>query len=144
MTTLSTWFLCVFFDKLHQKKWTNKCFCLILCTKYSLIIFTLKIFVACACIYGNTLMEQLIWHECVFYLLFTHSFLKLFRLIYWLNAHFAFTISQASDESSLRALENLMTEFFHSCTTNERKREIGMFKFTEKSNRFIHGLVKGS
>uniref|UniRef100_A0A674B526 Exportin 6 n=1 Tax=Salmo trutta TaxID=8032 RepID=A0A674B526_SALTR len=28
-------------------------------------------------------------------------------------------------ESSLRALESLMTEFFHSCTTNERKREIG-------------------
>uniref|UniRef100_A0A3P8XV62 Importin N-terminal domain-containing protein n=1 Tax=Esox lucius TaxID=8010 RepID=A0A3P8XV62_ESOLU len=30
----------------------------------------------------------------------------------------------ASEESSLRALESLMTEFFHSCTTNERKREI--------------------
>uniref|UniRef100_A0A3Q4GK89 Exportin 6 n=1 Tax=Neolamprologus brichardi TaxID=32507 RepID=A0A3Q4GK89_NEOBR len=27
-------------------------------------------------------------------------------------------------EASLRALEGLMTEFFHSCTTNERKREI--------------------
>uniref|UniRef100_A0A3P8P010 Importin N-terminal domain-containing protein n=1 Tax=Astatotilapia calliptera TaxID=8154 RepID=A0A3P8P010_ASTCA len=30
----------------------------------------------------------------------------------------------ASEEASLRALEGLMTEFFHSCTTNERKREI--------------------
>uniref|UniRef100_A0A8C7QXJ4 Importin N-terminal domain-containing protein n=1 Tax=Oncorhynchus mykiss TaxID=8022 RepID=A0A8C7QXJ4_ONCMY len=33
-------------------------------------------------------------------------------------------LSSASEESSLRALESLMTEFFHSCTTNERKREI--------------------
>lgn len=33
--------------------------------------------------------------------------------------------SQASEEASLRALESLMTEFFHNCTTNERKREIG-------------------
>ncbi|XP_012676980.1 exportin-6 [Clupea harengus] len=30
----------------------------------------------------------------------------------------------ATEETSLRALESLMTEFFHSCTTNERKREI--------------------
>ncbi|XP_069761396.1 exportin-6 isoform X5 [Narcine bancroftii] len=30
----------------------------------------------------------------------------------------------ASEEASLRALESLMTEFFHSCTSNERKREI--------------------
>uniref|UniRef100_G1LX17 Exportin-6 n=1 Tax=Ailuropoda melanoleuca TaxID=9646 RepID=G1LX17_AILME len=30
----------------------------------------------------------------------------------------------ASEEASLRALEGLMTEFFHDCTTNERKREI--------------------
>uniref|UniRef100_A0A8D0CE85 Exportin 6 n=1 Tax=Scleropages formosus TaxID=113540 RepID=A0A8D0CE85_SCLFO len=30
----------------------------------------------------------------------------------------------ASEEASLRALETLMTEFFHCCTTNERKREI--------------------
>ncbi|XP_039630532.1 exportin-6 isoform X1 [Polypterus senegalus] len=30
----------------------------------------------------------------------------------------------ASEEASLRALESLMTEFFHSCTTNQRKREI--------------------
>ncbi|XP_054570522.1 exportin-6 isoform X4 [Eptesicus fuscus] len=30
----------------------------------------------------------------------------------------------ASEETSLRALESLMTEFFHDCTTNERKREI--------------------
>ena len=35
--------------------------------------------------------------------------------------------SQASEEASLRALESLMTEFFHNCTTNERKREIGEF-----------------
>ncbi|KAM4656879.1 exportin-6 isoform 8-T11 [Amazona ochrocephala] len=34
------------------------------------------------------------------------------------------TCSQASEEASLRALESLMTEFFHNCTTNERKREI--------------------
>lgn len=34
---------------------------------------------------------------------------------------------QASEEASLRALESLMTEFFHNCTTNERKREIGTF-----------------
>ncbi|EMP40835.1 Exportin-6 [Chelonia mydas] len=32
--------------------------------------------------------------------------------------------NQASEEASLRALESLMTEFFHNCTTNERKREI--------------------
>ncbi len=38
-----------------------------------------------------------------------------------------FIIHQASEEASLRALESLMTEFFHSCTTNERKREIGKF-----------------
>ncbi|XP_068003434.1 exportin-6 isoform X4 [Melanerpes formicivorus] len=30
----------------------------------------------------------------------------------------------ASEEASLRALESLMTEFFHNCTSNERKREI--------------------
>eukprot|EP00062_Callorhinchus_milii_P009071 gi/632952470/ref/XP_007891869.1/ PREDICTED: exportin-6 isoform X3 [Callorhinchus milii] len=30
----------------------------------------------------------------------------------------------ASEESSLQALDSLMTEFFHNCTTNERKREI--------------------
>ncbi|KAM6156221.1 exportin-6 isoform 1-T1 [Rhynchocyon petersi] len=30
----------------------------------------------------------------------------------------------ASEEASLRALESLMTEFFHDCTTNERKHEI--------------------
>ncbi|XP_027965980.1 exportin-6 isoform X3 [Eumetopias jubatus] len=33
----------------------------------------------------------------------------------------------ASEEASLRALESLMTEFFHDCTTNERKREIALF-----------------
>lgn len=37
--------------------------------------------------------------------------------------------SQASVEASLRALESLMTEFFHSCTTNDRKREIGEFLY---------------
>lgn len=36
-------------------------------------------------------------------------------------------ILQASEDASLRALESLMTEFFHNCTTNERKREIGKF-----------------
>lgn len=30
----------------------------------------------------------------------------------------------AAEEASLRALESVMTEFFHSCTTNDRKREI--------------------
>ncbi|KAK1799222.1 hypothetical protein P4O66_007479, partial [Electrophorus voltai] len=30
----------------------------------------------------------------------------------------------AAEEASLRILESLMTEFFHSCTTNDRKREI--------------------
>lgn len=33
-------------------------------------------------------------------------------------------LCQASEDASLRALESLMTEFFHDCTTNERKREI--------------------
>lgn len=47
------------------------------------------------------------------------------RFINSLNV--SFIIHQSSEESSLRALESLMTEFFHSCTTNERKREIGMF-----------------
>ena len=42
---------------------------------------------------------------------------------------FPVIIHQASEEASLRALESLMTEFFHSCTTNERKREIGKFVF---------------
>lgn len=46
-------------------------------------------------------------------------------ILYYLS--FTSVIHQASEESSLRALESLMTEFFHSCTTNERKREIGMF-----------------
>ncbi|KAJ1097279.1 hypothetical protein NDU88_002404 [Pleurodeles waltl] len=32
--------------------------------------------------------------------------------------------SEASEEASLRALESLMTEFFHNGTSNERKREI--------------------
>ncbi|XP_058012882.1 exportin-6 isoform X2 [Ahaetulla prasina] len=32
--------------------------------------------------------------------------------------------TMTSEEASLRALESLMTEFFHNCTTNERKREI--------------------
>lgn len=46
--------------------------------------------------------------------------------------HLLFVSPQASEEASLRALESLMTEFFHSCTTNERKREIG--KCLEMSN----------
>uniref|UniRef100_A0A0S7F4B8 XPO6 n=1 Tax=Poeciliopsis prolifica TaxID=188132 RepID=A0A0S7F4B8_9TELE len=48
----------------------------------------------------------------------------------------------ASDESSLRALENLMTEFFHSCTTNERKREIEelLNNFAQQSGAWRHCL----
>uniref|UniRef100_A0A3B3YX66 Importin N-terminal domain-containing protein n=1 Tax=Poecilia mexicana TaxID=48701 RepID=A0A3B3YX66_9TELE len=55
---------------------------------------------------------------------------------------FPFNISQASDESSLRALENLMTEFFHSCTTNERKREIEelLNNFAQQSGAWRHCL----
>ncbi|XP_014894762.1 exportin-6 [Poecilia latipinna] len=49
----------------------------------------------------------------------------------------------ASDESSLRALENLMTEFFHSCTTNERKREIEelLNNFAQQSGAWRHCLL---
>uniref|UniRef100_A0A3Q2R005 Exportin 6 n=1 Tax=Fundulus heteroclitus TaxID=8078 RepID=A0A3Q2R005_FUNHE len=49
---------------------------------------------------------------------------------------------QASDESSLRALENLMTEFFHSCTTNERKREIEelLNNFAQQTGAWRHCL----
>uniref|UniRef100_A0A096MHN3 Exportin 6 n=1 Tax=Poecilia formosa TaxID=48698 RepID=A0A096MHN3_POEFO len=50
----------------------------------------------------------------------------------------------ASDESSLRALENLMTEFFHSCTTNERKREIAeelLNNFAQQSGAWRHCLL---
>uniref|UniRef100_A0A3B3UCB3 Exportin 6 n=1 Tax=Poecilia latipinna TaxID=48699 RepID=A0A3B3UCB3_9TELE len=56
---------------------------------------------------------------------------------------FPFNISQASDESSLRALENLMTEFFHSCTTNERKREIEelLNNFAQQSGAWRHCLL---
>jgi hypothetical protein len=36
---------------------------------------------------------------------------------------------QASDQASLKALENLMSEFFDGRTTNERKRNIGMCTF---------------
>lgn len=39
-----------------------------------------------------------------------------------------FFCPQATEEGSLCALESLMTEFFHSSTTNERKREIGKVK----------------
>ncbi|MED6276870.1 Exportin-6 [Characodon lateralis] len=48
----------------------------------------------------------------------------------------------ASDESSLRALENLMTEFFHSCTTNERKREIEevLNNFAQQTGAWRHCL----
>lgn len=34
--------------------------------------------------------------------------------------------------SLLRALESLMTEFFHDCTTNERKREIGKWNLGKR------------
>uniref|UniRef100_A0A671WMW2 Exportin 6 n=1 Tax=Sparus aurata TaxID=8175 RepID=A0A671WMW2_SPAAU len=48
----------------------------------------------------------------------------------------------ASEESSLRALESLMTEFFHSCTTNERKREIEelLNNFAQQSGAWRHCL----
>ncbi len=39
--------------------------------------------------------------------------------------HLSLSVLQASEEGSLQALESVMTEFFHSCTTNDRKREIG-------------------
>ncbi|KAK5856463.1 hypothetical protein PBY51_008055 [Eleginops maclovinus] len=48
----------------------------------------------------------------------------------------------ASDETSLRALEGLMTEFFHSCTTNERKREIEelLNNFAQQTGAWRHCL----
>ncbi|XP_040046387.1 exportin-6 [Gasterosteus aculeatus] len=48
----------------------------------------------------------------------------------------------ASEESSLRALESLMTEFFHSCTTNERKREIEelLNNFAQQTGAWRHCL----
>lgn len=42
-------------------------------------------------------------------------------------------LCQASEDASLRALESLMTEFFHDCTTNERKREIGKWGVGRKA-----------
>lgn len=50
------------------------------------------------------------------------------------------SLCQASEEASLRALESLMTEFFHDCTTNERKREIGKWGLGKKE--LIPWLVK--
>lgn len=48
----------------------------------------------------------------------------------------------ASEESSLRALESLMTEFFHNCTTNDRKREIEelLNSFAGQSGSWRHCL----
>uniref|UniRef100_A0A667Y364 Exportin 6 n=1 Tax=Myripristis murdjan TaxID=586833 RepID=A0A667Y364_9TELE len=48
----------------------------------------------------------------------------------------------ASEEASLRALESLMTEFFHSCTTNERKREIEelLNNFAQQTGAWRHCL----
>ncbi|XP_010769239.1 exportin-6 [Notothenia coriiceps] len=48
----------------------------------------------------------------------------------------------ASEETSLRALEGLMTEFFHSCTTNERKREIEelLNNFAQQTGAWRHCL----
>uniref|UniRef100_A0A3Q1FV37 Exportin 6 n=1 Tax=Acanthochromis polyacanthus TaxID=80966 RepID=A0A3Q1FV37_9TELE len=45
-------------------------------------------------------------------------------------------------EASLRALESLMTEFFHSCTTNERKREIEelLNNFAQQTGAWRHCL----
>ncbi|KAI3359285.1 hypothetical protein L3Q82_002800 [Scortum barcoo] len=50
--------------------------------------------------------------------------------------------SVASEEASLRALESLMTEFFHSCTTNERKREIEelLNNFAQQTGAWHHCL----
>uniref|UniRef100_A0A3Q3K7P5 Importin N-terminal domain-containing protein n=1 Tax=Monopterus albus TaxID=43700 RepID=A0A3Q3K7P5_MONAL len=47
-----------------------------------------------------------------------------------------------SEEGSLRALESLMTEFFHSCTTNERKREIEelLNNFAQQTGAWRHCL----
>uniref|UniRef100_H3DNN8 Exportin 6 n=1 Tax=Tetraodon nigroviridis TaxID=99883 RepID=H3DNN8_TETNG len=49
---------------------------------------------------------------------------------------------QASEEASLRALESLMTEFFYSCTTNERKREIEelLNNFAQQNGAWRHCL----
>ncbi|CAL8273014.1 unnamed protein product [Lota lota] len=49
---------------------------------------------------------------------------------------------RASEEASLRALESLMTEFFHSCTTNERKREIEelLNNFAQQTGAWRHCL----
>ncbi|KAJ8250881.1 hypothetical protein GJAV_G00214310 [Gymnothorax javanicus] len=48
----------------------------------------------------------------------------------------------ASEEASLRALESLMTEFFHSCTSNERKREIEelLNNFAQQTGAWRHCL----
>ncbi|KAJ0000863.1 hypothetical protein NQD34_005883 [Periophthalmus magnuspinnatus] len=48
----------------------------------------------------------------------------------------------ASEEASLHGLENLMTEFFHSCTTNERKREIEelLNNFAQQTGAWRHCL----
>uniref|UniRef100_A0A672YFB1 Importin N-terminal domain-containing protein n=1 Tax=Sphaeramia orbicularis TaxID=375764 RepID=A0A672YFB1_9TELE len=45
-------------------------------------------------------------------------------------------------EASLRALESLMTEFFHTCTTNERKREIEelLNNFAQQTGAWRHCL----
>ncbi|XP_077590273.1 exportin-6 [Stigmatopora nigra] len=47
-----------------------------------------------------------------------------------------------SEEASLRALESLMTEFFHSSTTNERKREIEelLNNFMQQTDAWRHCL----
>ncbi|CAL1589077.1 unnamed protein product [Knipowitschia caucasica] len=48
----------------------------------------------------------------------------------------------ASEEGSLHALESLMTEFFHTCTTNERKREIEelLNNFAQQTGAWRHCL----
>ncbi|CAH1795674.1 unnamed protein product [Owenia fusiformis] len=48
----------------------------------------------------------------------------------------------ASDEASLRALEGLMTEFFHVQTTNERKRQIEelLNNFSQQKDAWRHCL----
>lgn len=63
--------------------------------------------------------------NCIFKIL-PLTFSLFSSLFHFLSIFLIFlSCSQETEEASLRALESLMTEFFHSCTTNERKREIG-------------------
>lgn len=70
--------------------------------------------------------SQLVWIMHVVY--------RWVRCAFCNNFLLPFINPKASEEASLRALESLMTEFFHSCTTNERKREIGKFDLLNLSS----------